>query len=235
MAEQEQEKKRERLKQQRFNRRINFYVMRYMWQVVRGRNATDRIYECLGMSRERYTRAINTGSIRCSSGELDKWEQLTGISKKIFQGEDIFVWHDKNEQGHPGNKANAVSMEQWKEFFAWKGQEEVDGQPVVSEKRGKSIEKTIRVKLKNASRTDRDTHHFFQLCYFLEKNKPSPLQESASRLKGIQQALKTLTFSLADDCDIELLTKTVKLLNEKSNMIRGIITYHTEKKKEEDG
>lgn len=232
--EKEEQEKAEREKRERLNRRINFYVMRHMWQVIRGRNASNRIYECLEISRERYTRAIKTGAIRCSASELDKWEQLTGISKKIFQGEDIFVWYDRNDVGKPKQDIDiAVSLDQWKRLFAWREHKELDG-VVISDKEGTAIQKKIHRKMKDAVRMDRSTHHFFQLCYFLEKDKPAPLQEPDSRLKGIQQVLETLTFSLAEDCSINLLEDTLKLLKHKQSMVNGVLVYRREKAREEN-
>lgn len=221
----EKEKKEQHEKVCRFNKKINFYVMRYMWQVIRGRNATDRIYECFEISRQRYTRAIETGHIRCSAGELDKWEQLTGISKKIFQGEDIFTWHTQDSM------KEAVTADEWEKLFAWRTYELIGGKQV-DDKEGKALQEKIHKNMKNAARYDRVTHHFFRLCYFLEKDKPAPLQEPDSRLKGIQQALRTLTFSLADDCSIGLLEKTLELLTEKYTMVNGIIVYRKEKQKD---
>lgn len=224
--EQEEKKKEEQRKREcRLNKKINFYVMRHMWQVIRGRNAANRIYECFGISRQRYSRAIETGHIRCSASELDKWEQLTGISKKIFQGEDIFTWHTQDSM------EEAVSAIEWKKLFAWRGYEKIEGKEV-DDKEGRALQEKIHKDMKKAARYDRNTHHFFRLCYFLEKDKPAPLQESDLRLKGVQQALRTLTFSLADDCSIELLEDTLKLLNNKRTMVNGIIVYRKEKQKD---
>ena len=79
-------------KEQRLNRQINFLVMREMWQVVRGRahQHNDTIYAQFGMSRSRYTRAINGGSVRIGKEELTRLTRLTGVSHKIFLGEACF-------------------------------------------------------------------------------------------------------------------------------------------------
>ena len=69
----------------RHNRQINYFIMRYMWQVVCKRG-TGRIYEAFGMSRERYTRIINTGKVRLGKAELSSLQQRTGLREEVFTG-----------------------------------------------------------------------------------------------------------------------------------------------------
>ena len=88
-----QEKKQQ---SQTMNRRINFLVMRKMWQKIRGRakkNSGNRetIYQAFGMSRERYTRAINGEKIRFSQKELKELVERTGVSAEIFQGKTYLM------------------------------------------------------------------------------------------------------------------------------------------------
>lgn len=90
----EQEKQAEQLilsdDEKKFNRQINFFIMRYMWQVICERNPDDTIYKAFQTSRERYTRIINTGVVRYGKGELDSLSQITGLRKEIFLGEVRF-------------------------------------------------------------------------------------------------------------------------------------------------
>lgn len=101
-----QEKKQQ---SQTMNRRINFLVMRKMWQKIRGRakkNSGNRetIYQAFGMSRERYTRAINGEKIRFSQKELKELVERTGVSAEIFQGKTYFQF-------------DAISQQDWEKLF----------------------------------------------------------------------------------------------------------------------
>lgn len=218
--EQEKEEKEKQELEYRFNRQINFYIMRHMWQVVRGRNANDRIYECFGMSRERYTRAINSGKIRCSDEEAKQLEQLTGISRKVFQGIERIEFHTLSKTTEP-----AISPEEWKQLFAWRNNETSDNEA------GKKLQKEIHKKLKNSRKTDTTTYHFFRLCYFLKANRPAPLREPDAQMRTIRQALKTLSFDLALSCDTEQLKQTKTLLQEKLRMLDGLMIYREERRK----
>ena len=46
------------------NMQINYFVMRYMWQLIRGRSKTETIYNEFDMSRVRYTRILNAENVR---------------------------------------------------------------------------------------------------------------------------------------------------------------------------
>lgn len=219
--EQEKKEKEKQELEYRFNRQINFYIMRHMWQVVRGRNANDRIYECFGMSRERYTRAINSGKIRCSDEEAKQLEQLTGVSGEVFQGVERIEFHSKKSD---------VSQEEWGKLFAWRNGEEINGEKI-DEKTGSALEKKIHTALKEANRTDTDTRHFYRLCYFLKRSRPAPLYGADKQIRVIRHALGTLSFELALSCDIKQLRQIKTLLQEKTRMLDGIIVYREEEKK----
>lgn len=217
--EQEKKEKEQREQEYRFNRQINYYIMRHMWQVIRGRNANDRIYECFGMSRERYTRAINTGKIRCSNEEAKRLEQLTGISRKVFLGEERINCR------LPNKKEPAIPEEAWRKLFAWRNNTTKDNEA------GENLKKQIHNRLKRASKTDTDTFHFFQLCYFLKENKPAPLKKPDEQMRVSRYALRTLTFELLMSCDMLQLQEMNKLLQEKLEMVNGIMTYRKEREK----
>ena len=73
------------------NRQINFLIMRKMWQDIRGRAkkgeaGRETIYHAFGMSRERYTRAINGETVRFSQKELRDLMVKTGVNSDSFQG-----------------------------------------------------------------------------------------------------------------------------------------------------
>ena len=102
-------------KDKQFNRQINYFIMRYMWQVVRGRNSQDTIYLAFGTSRARYTRVIDTGAIRYGVGELAGLQQVTGLRKEIFTGEVRF---DCPVPIKPGSdELTSITTKDWEEMF----------------------------------------------------------------------------------------------------------------------
>ena len=81
-------KESERLKQieseQQLNCQINFFIMREVWNITRGRATKDKeinrtIYEALGIRRERYSRAIDIGVIRLTKDEVKRLVEQTGV------------------------------------------------------------------------------------------------------------------------------------------------------------
>lgn len=224
MAKQKQGKTLVQEQEYRFNRQINYYIMRHMWQVVCGRDASDRIYECFGMSRQRYTNAIKTGKIRCSDEEAKRLEQLTGVSMKVFKGEE------KIELYFSDGTTPAISQEEWEKLFAWRNYVPFNGE-IIGDKTGKEIEKEIHRKLKDASREDINSYHFYRLCYFLDRRKPAPLHKPDEQIRNIKHAIDTLSFELAVSCGMEQLKEIRNLLQEKSKMVSGIMIYRVEEKK----
>ena len=96
-----------------FNRQINFLVMRKLWQKFRGRapkGSTETIYTDFGMSRARYTRAVDGYNIRLSKKELERLMQKTGLRSDIFEGQTRFQF--KN-----------ISSKNWNELFILRGKD----------------------------------------------------------------------------------------------------------------
>ena len=96
-----------------FNRRVNYFIMRYMWQVIHGRSRGDgdTIYDAFNTSRERYTRIINTGVVRYGRNELADLQQITGLRKEIFTGEERFICPYKGENGEV-----QITEQDWKDW-----------------------------------------------------------------------------------------------------------------------
>lgn len=206
---------------QRLNRQINFFVMRYMWQVICKRG-TGRIYEAFGMSRERYTRIINTGNVRFSKAELGSLQQRTGLREEVFTGETRFdcsyiVEKDSKKEQH------SISEDQWKELFQWRGQRTV--KPTGDGKREKTIQDSVCSDLRKVERKDKENWDFYRLCYYLREKKPAPLKAADVTVRDIETQIRGLTFELLDRCDIGHLQSIQKLLKEKSGLVNGIIVY----------
>ena len=215
-ATQEQDLTPEQLKD---NRRINYFVMRYMWQVVRHRG-TFTLYDALDTSRERYTRIINTGEVRFKSGELDKWHSKTGISRDIFQGKTVFNCSFSDES----NNIQTISKEKWEELFLWRNEFGCDNT-------GKSIQKEVCSMLEKIPQSDKNNTDFYSMCYFFKKLEPVPSIEPDELIREIGKSLKRLSFSLLDGCGDKQLEEIQKILKDKYNTALRIYNYRQEKNK----
>ena len=236
--EKEKKEKEQHEKECRFNRRVNYFIMRYMWQVVCGRNPDDTIYMAFNMSRERYTRIINTGVVRYAKGELDSLSQITGIRKEIFSGEKRFQCLHKvntpqkekteailNNKEVKDTKKIDITGEEWDALFTWrKNRKKEEGEDTPQEK--------IYKLLKRVNRSDVENWDFYRLCYFLKERRPAPLKVTAEQIRDIEKAIRGLTFSMMDRCDIGQLLRLKKLIKEKEQLITGIIVYKNAKKEE---
>lgn len=209
----------------RHNRQINYFIMRYMWQVVCKRG-TGRIYEAFGMSRERYTRIINTGKVRLGKAELSSLQQRTGLREEVFTGAIRFDCSYMVEKD--GKKVeHSISDEQWNDLFKWKeepAQREDDCQTENS-RRDKAIQNSICKELRKVERNNKENWDFYRLCYFLRERKPAPLKAADVTVRDIENQIRGLTFELLDRCDIGHLQGLQKLLKEKSGLVNGIATY----------
>lgn len=127
--EPKEESAKEKEPSKEFNLQVNYFIMRYMWQVICGRTSkgeNDTIYNAFQTSRERYTRVINTGKIRYGKGELEALSQLTGIDKAIFTGERMFkcsytvqkkVVDSHTKEVKKVSDEKYIKLEDWKAMF----------------------------------------------------------------------------------------------------------------------
>lgn len=234
MAEQEKQAGQPILsdEEKRFNRQINYFVMRYMWRVLYERNrkpepedtvdTIDTIYEAFHTSRERYTRIINTGVVRYAKGELDSLSQITGLRKEIFLGEvrfncpyEVTV---KDKAGKQSIEKREITEDDWKELFQWR--------KVRSGSKGTaSPQDKICGLLRSVKRSDVENWDFYRLCYFLKEHRPAPLKVTAEQFRDIIKAIQRLSFSTLDKCEVAQLRGLQKLLQEKNRLVAGIITY----------
>jgi len=211
--------------EKKLNRQINYFIMRYMWQVVRGRKREDgdTIYAAFDTSRERYTRIINTGNVRYGKGELNGLEQRTGISKEIFSGDARFVcpYAVKTKDGVI---QKTITTEEWMELFRWRSDRGSDtGEK--PEKKQKTCQDKICDRIKVVPRDDMDNWDFYRLCFYLKNMKAAPLRVSTGKLREIETAIKELSFSLLDGCEVAQLQRIQKLLKDKQNIISAMVVY----------
>lgn len=229
---------------ERLNRQVNYFVMRYMWQVICGRNADDTIYATFDTSRERFTRIIDTGTVRYGKGELDGLNQITGLRKEIFTGEVrfrclYFTTHRVRDKKTGNQEEQTVPIEitedEWKELIQWrkKRKENKEAREKETENR-KTPQTAICDKLKKCDRKDVNNWDFYRLCYFLRERKPAPLRIPPSKIREIQQAIQELTFPVLDKCEVAQLQSLLKLLKEKNNLIAGIVAYKNARDKSKE-
>lgn len=222
----EQEKQAEQLilsdDEKKFNRQINFFIMRYMWQVICERNPDDTIYKAFQTSRERYTRIINTGVVRYGKGELDSLSQITGLRKEIFLGEVRFncPYEVKKEdaKGKHSIEKREITEDDWQGLFQWR--------MVRSGAKGtKSPQDEICELLRKVKQSDVENWDFYRLCYFLKERTPAPSRVTKEQFRDMVQSVSRLSFSILDKCEVAQLRGLQKLLQEKSRLVAGIITY----------
>lgn len=216
-TEQEQQAVEDR---KRFNRQINYFIMRYMWQVIRGRSSNDNIYLTFNTSRERYTRIIDTGRVRYGNGEVSGLHQLTGLRQEVFRGDVRFKCpHRESDQ------KDDITQEQWEELFVWRKEQRERRRAGETGKEERNIQKLIYKYLRGVDRNNVDNVDFYRLCYFLKENEPSPVRPMSETVRAINKSISGLTFDLLDKFETGQLRSLQKLLKEKSNLITGMIIY----------
>ena len=230
MAEQKTGKTKLSDDDKKFNRQINYFIMRYMWQVIHGRSADNNIYLTFGTSRERYTRTIDTGVIRYGKNELNGLSQLTGIRQEIFTGEVRFNCPYKvrkpktKDEKEPTIEERVISTGDWERLFQWrKNRTGVKGT--------QSPQDEICARLKKVSRTNIENWDFYRMCYFFKSLEPAPLYLTAAQFRENIALLNQLSFSLLDLCSVEQLTELNELLRKKQSLVAGILMYKDEQRK----
>lgn len=224
MAEQKKQAEQPKIsdEEKRFNRQINFFIMRYMWQVICKRNPDDTIYMAFHMSRERYTRIINTGVVRYAKGELESLSQITGLRKEIFSGEVLFNCpyevEKKDAKGKKSIEKREITESDWQGLFQWRN--------VRSGAKGtKSPQDEIYECLRKVKQSDVENWDFYRLCYFLKERTPAPSKVTKEQFRDMVQSVRRLSFSILDKCEVAQLQGLQKLLQEKTRLVGGIITY----------
>lgn len=224
-----QAEKAEREEAEMFNRQINFFIMRSMWQIVPVQYSNDTIEFTFNMSRARYSRIIDTGIARLSKDELEFLEKKTGVSSEIFKGEKRFDCLNKDGK-------EIITTEEWKELFKRRTKRrrlksqlnEVEGtedyiKSKIAYEEAKKIYKeaevVIKEKLKDIPR--KGNMDFQRFCTFAEKGYGSRLV----RIQEIKQAISKIEFSLLDSCTGAELNDLSKLLGQKSKTVNAILQY----------
>ncbi len=230
----------------KFNRQINFYIMRYMWQVIRGRSPSGKnatIYAELDTSRGRYTRIVDGENIRISKNELDTWVKKTGLPGGVFTGDiriECVQYVTERKQVVP----KTVTPQEWNELFSLRKKRKkaydykettnkTDDEDVkISEEahsKAKNAyadkEKELQLRLRCAKRLDTDHKEFSKLCYWLKHLEAAPAKLQDEDVRTVTKALKSLTFRKLDDCELGPLEILMKALQEKAKLAKTIFDY----------
>lgn len=220
----EEAEKAKKKEAERFNRQINYFVMRYMWQVIHGRDADDTIYNALGMSRLRYTRIIDTGVVRYRRDELKGLEKATGINREIFTGEKRFICHNKKDMTQ-----TLISSDDWKKLFELRDNRREqttlssEGDADGSKGKYKECENEITKNLREAAR--KGNGQFCKLCDFLKSGHAA----KEERLRDAEQSLGLIGVSLLDDCTAEELVHLSDMLKKKLELVSATLIYRRAK------
>lgn len=228
--EQEQKQAQERKKKMAFNRQINYFIMRYMWQVIRGRSAEESIYLAFNMSRERYTRILETGKVGYGKNEVTFLWEKTGIPQEIFTGETRFTFPDKQ-----GN--DMITEQEWERLFEFREMRRIKRADMnAKDTRGalkdadradynqsqsdyKKAERAIEEKLQKAPR--KGDSPFQRLCSFLKNGYGSRLEV----LQEVKQALARIKVTLLDECSKSELQELYQALEQKKKMVNAVFVY----------
>lgn len=225
-----QEEKERKEEERKFNRQINYFVMRSMWQIIPDGRTNGKVEECFNMSRTRFTRIIDVGTARLTTEELEFLSKKTDMSQDIFKGERHFACLTASGQ-------EIITMEEWRELFRLRTERRrlkrfVDDGDItagdVSEaeeayKKADDIyreaERDIKKKLGKVSRkSDID---FGRLYTFVQKGYGDRLV----RLQEIKQTVAKIELSLLDSCTKAELVELGKLLTQKSKTVDAVLMY----------
>lgn len=228
--EQEKKQAQERKKKMAFNRQINYFIMRYMWQAIRGRSAEESIYLALDMSRERYTRILETGKVGYGKNEVTFLWEKTGIPQEVFTGKIRFTFPDKQ-----GN--DTITEAEWRSLFELREIRKIKKADTrANELRGeltdadradynqaqseyKKAEKAIEEKLQKAPR--KGDAPFQRLCSFLKNGYGSRLEV----IQEVKQALARIKVTLLDECSKSELQELQKALTQKAKTVNAVLVY----------
>ena len=218
--------------EEQFNRQVNYFIMRYMWQVVCGRSKQERedtIYNAFETSRERYTRVINTGIIRYKDKELKMLTELTGLSEGIFSGTERFECPHTIDK----KKFDDITLDEWHSILDWRnptkvksGEGEAETEEIRTKPEGlKELQDRVYKKLRSVERNSRKNREFYHLCYYLRERQPAPVKTSVEILNEGVMAIQPWSFSLLDDISIKNLEIIHNILSRKLDLVKSIMAY----------
>lgn len=200
------------------NRQINYYVMRKVWGMLRPRGNTT-VYDALGILRERYTRAIDTGRIQLTEKELLDLVQETGIRAEIFEGRTHFC-------------IEGVSEDAWKELFelrAGKRHADVTSKEIDT-KKYKKVEHAVEEKIRTCNRNDLiGNRDFWTLCYYAKHGERFSGNLLATQAVEAIKVIGEISFDEFDVYETDQLVSIRSVLMQQLEKVDAIVNYRNMK------
>ena len=232
----EEEKKEET---ERLNRQINFFVMRTMWQIAHGRGGSS-IYSKLTMSRERFTRVIEYGTVKYRKGEVEKLASTLSVSPDILLGRSRFKFTTKGK----GSKEEDIDPEDWTRLFQFRKdrrvhREEMDRINPKSEqwenekkllegarkayaKQRDDIQEKLR-QYEHKGYTDRNLNRLYTS---MKKN----WTKKDVYLREFEAVMSSLDINTLEECEVNELQNLKRTIKQKDELITALIVYKKAKK-----
>lgn len=202
------------LERQKFNRQINFLVMRTMWQELRGRakkgSAGQTIYTAFHMSRERYTRIIRGEPVRFSKEELKRLMVETGVRSEIFEGKDCFHFE-------------AISHKDWKRLFDLR---------IEDIKKAKDYEKNLYRQMVASDVDLLKNPDLYYFAVYLKSGKPATDMSIEEDLSEKVNWLNSVRMAQLERCRLEILREYVRGLEKQLDIAGSLLRYMELKQQE---
>lgn len=133
-----------------YQKRANFYIIRKLWVVIRGKPHDGKtVHNRLGMSRPRYERLINGDITRVSQDEIRRWHSI-GIPTNVALGTVLI--------GIP-----MINYEMWKALFVARDNH--------NEENYKKLKCNIDRWLEEADTRRNDNEAFAAVCRFVRSTQ----------------------------------------------------------------
>ena len=223
---------------ERVNRQINYFVMRTMWQIAHGRGG-NTIYSLLTMSRERFTRVIELGTVKYRKGEAEKLASILNVSTSILEGKVRFGFFTKNR-----TDKEEITEKDWARLFAlrrvravlreemhiltkgsdtWKRKKEhLEKIQELYAKQRDDICKRLK-EFENNGYTDKNLNQLYQLMKRGWTNKDACLCQ-------FDAAMNSLDINILEACKVSELQKLKHVIAKKNQLITALIIYKQAKK-----
>ena len=205
---------------ERFNRQINFLVMREMWQAIRKRakrHSGNTIYKAFDMSRTQYNAAIDGGNIRLSEEKIKYLVTETGVRREIFEGKDCF-------------KFKKIERAEWQKLFELKGKRD-ENENKVARSEWEPEQKRILSKI-NADDVDEvNNPDFYQFAVYLKAGKEVGDTAAERKIKNGIKLLSDIKLSDCENCQFATLQDFVEILNRQVDIAGTVLRYSELKKK----
>ena len=190
------------------NRQINFLIMRKMWQDIRGRAkrgeaGKETIYHAFGMSRERYTRAINGEPVRFSQKELRDLMLKTGVNSDIFQGVTCFHFE-------------AITRKDWEKLFVLRGEDI---------QRARTFERNLYQQITKKDLDMVTNPNLYRLTVYLRTSAPVTDFQLEETIREQMNWMDKNGIASLERCDPELLGDYLDALEKHIDMVRTLTHY----------